>query len=180
MAIEMEEAEILAEGQYVRLVRRGGWEYAERTNASMTVVVVAVTWDEKLLFVEQERIPVGKPVIELPSGLVRTDSEREEERAADRAKRELVEETGYEAAEMTFLTEGPPSSGITSERVAFFRATGLKKVGLSGGDPDKEIQIHEIPVDRAAAWLREANRRGKLIDPKTYTALYFLATQGGR
>ena len=112
--------------------------------------------------------------------MVRTDPEREEERAADRAKREVVEEAGYEAVEMTFLIEGPPSSGITSERVVFFRATGLKKVGLSGGDPDKEIQIHEVPVDRVAAWLHEANRRGKLVDPKTYIALYFLATQGDR
>ena len=180
MAIEIEEAELLSEGQYVRLVRRDGWEYAERTNATMTVVVVAVTDDKKLLFVEQERISVGKPVIELPSGLVRTDAGRDEERAADRAKRELVEETGYEATEMTFLIEGPPSSGITNERVAFFRATGLRKVGLSGGDPDKEIQTHEIPVGRVAAWLREANRRGKLVDPKTYIALYFLAAQGGR
>ena len=180
MAAESTDVEVLAEGQHVRLVRRGTWEYAERTHANMAVLVVAVTDEQKLLLVEQERIPVGKPVIELPSGLVRTDPEREEERAADRAKRELVEETGYEATEMTFLIEGPPSSGITSERVVFFRATGLKKVGLSGGDPDKEIQIHEIPVDRVAAWLREANRRGKLVDPKTYIALYFLATQGDR
>ena len=129
MAAESTDVEILAEGRHVRLVRRGTWEYAERTNAKMAVLVAAVTDEQKLLLVEQERIPVGKPVIELPAGLVGDDPGFEDERASDTAKRELIEETGYEAAEMTFLAEGPPSAGMTNERVTFFRASGLKKVG---------------------------------------------------
>ena len=179
MAAESTDLEILAEGRHVRLVRRGTWEYAERTNAKMAVLVAAVTDEQKLLLVEQERIPVGKPVIELPAGLVGDDPGFEDERAADTAKRELIEETGYEAAEMTFLAEGPPSAGMTNERVTFFRASGLKKVGPGGGNEDEELEVHEIPLNRVAAWLHEANRRGKLVDPKTYVGLYFLQTQRG-
>ena len=180
MAAESTDLEILAEGQHVRLVRRGTWEYAERTNANMAVVVVAVTEENKLLLVEQERIPVGKPVIELPAGLVGDEPQHADERATDTAKRELIEETGYEAAEITFLAEGPPSAGMTNERVTFFRASGLKKVGPGGGTEDEELDVHEIPLDRVAAWLHEANRRGKLVDPKTYVGLYFLQAQRGK
>ena len=112
--------------------------------------------------------------------MVGDDPGFEIERASDTAKRELNEATGYEAAEMTFLAEGPPSAGMTNERVTFFRASGLKKVGPGGGNEDEELEVHEIPLNRVAAWLHEANRRGKLVDPKTYVGLYFLQTQRGQ
>ena len=35
--------QVLAEGRFVRLVRQNGWEWAERTNNSGVVVIVAIT-----------------------------------------------------------------------------------------------------------------------------------------
>ena len=61
---------ILAEGRFVRLLARRGWEWAERTNTSAAVVVVAVTESRQLVLVEQYRIPLSCRVIELPAGLV--------------------------------------------------------------------------------------------------------------
>ena len=51
---------ILHEGQYLRLVQEGTWEYAERTNAGSAVIVIAVTPEDKLLFVEQYRVPTQR------------------------------------------------------------------------------------------------------------------------
>ena len=47
------------EGKYLRLVTRGRWEYVERTNAGSAVIVIAVTPEDKLVFVEQFRVPMN-------------------------------------------------------------------------------------------------------------------------
>ena len=124
--------ETICEGQYLRLVRRGHWEYAERTNAGSAVIVIAVTPERKLLFVEQFRIPLGAPTIEMPAGLVGDlDAADTMEEAA---RRELLEETGWLASEVKVLMVGPTSSGMSNELIAFVRARGLTRVHAGGGD----------------------------------------------
>ena len=64
----------LYEGQWLRLVRKGRWEYAERTHGNgMAVIIIAVTPADEVLFVEQHRIPLGARTIEMPAGLVGDD-----------------------------------------------------------------------------------------------------------
>src|SRR5688572_20554979 len=110
-----EQPTTIAEGKRVRLVRRADWEYVTRKKASGIVAILAVTDDGKLVLVEQYRPPVAKSVIELPAGLVGDEAGHEQEALSDAARRELLEETGYEAAAMEFLAEGAPSAGITDE-----------------------------------------------------------------
>src|SRR3546814_16473674 len=62
--------ETLFEGQYLRLKRQGHWEYAERCNANCAAIVVALTPEDTLLFVEQYRIPIGARRLEMPDGQV--------------------------------------------------------------------------------------------------------------
>ena len=62
-----DEGTTIAAGKYLRLVRRGTWEYAERLGASGAVCIIAVTDDRKLVLIEQERPAMGGPVIELPA-----------------------------------------------------------------------------------------------------------------
>ncbi len=69
-----EPLETLYEGPWLRMLRRGRWEYVERTHGDgMAVIVIAVTPDDKVLFVEQYRIPLGASTIEMPAGLVGDD-----------------------------------------------------------------------------------------------------------
>ena len=77
-------------GKYLRLVRRGTWEYAERVGASGAVCIIAVTDDRKLVLIEQVRPAMGGPVIELPAGLV-GDGEDAGEQGSVAAGRELTE-----------------------------------------------------------------------------------------
>jgi ADP-ribose pyrophosphatase len=170
----MEAFEVLGEGRHLRLVRRRGWEYAERTNAAAIVVVVAVTPDGRLLLTEQYREPVQGAVIELPAGLVgdRPGEAGEDLRTA--AHRELLEETGYEAEELRALAAGPPSAGLSSEVVTFVRAAGLRRVGAGGGDEHESITVHEVPLATVPDWLEAHARAGRLVDPKVYAGLYWL------
>jgi ADP-ribose pyrophosphatase len=170
--------QVLAEGEFVRLLRQGRWEYAQRTNTCGAVVIVAVTPEGKLLFVEQYRVPVQARVIELPAGLAGDEPGLEDEPKTNAARRELVEETGYEAQDVVLLTEGPTSAGLTSELVGLYLATGLRRVGPGGGDEGEEIEVHEIELERAADWLADQTAAGKLVDPKVYAGIFFAQRAG--
>jgi ADP-ribose pyrophosphatase len=160
-------------GEWLRMKRRGHWEYVERTHGEgMAVIVIAVTPDDKVLFVEQHRIPLGRRTIEMPAGLVGDDHAGDT--LAEAARRELIEETGWEPARVDVLLTGPTSAGMSSERIAFVRATQLRKVGDGGGVGDENIVVHEVPRTEAPAWLMHKGREGYELDLKLWAGLWML------
>lgn len=165
--------ETLFDGQWLRIRRRGRWEYVERSHGNgLAVVIVAVTPDDKLLFVEQFRVPLGQRTIELPAGLVGDDHAHDTLEAA--AHRELVEETGWEPDRVEVLLVGATSAGMSTERAAFVRATGLRRVGAGGGVDGEGITVHEIPRAEAAAWLVRQHAAGYEVDLKLWAGLWLL------
>jgi ADP-ribose pyrophosphatase len=173
----MTETETLCNGKWLRLKRRGRWEYAERTNPGGGVMIIAVTPEDRLLFVEQYRPAIECMTIEMPAGLVGDVASSVGESAVDAAHRELVEETGYRAGRIEFLMEGPTSAGMSNEILAFVRAHDLVRVEAGGGDETEEITVHEVPRSEAARWLLERIRAGYSIDPKMFAGLYMLENE---
>lgn len=169
------EPQVVAAGRFARFVRRGTWEFVQRTNVSGVVGIIAVTADGKLLLVEQYRPPLERRCVELPAGLVGDLAGARDEDLALAAKRELLEETGYEAADIEHLVDGVASAGLTDEVLSLVRATGLTKKSDGGGDEHEEITVHEVPLANVPAWMKEQAGRGKMLDLKVYTALYFVA-----
>lgn len=165
--------EILAEGKYMRFVRKGHWEFAERNQALGAVVIVAVTPENELVLVQQHRIPVGADVIELPAGLVGDVPGEPTHDWGLQARRELLEETGFHARRVEPLTRGPVSAGFGSEVVDFYLATGLDRKHDGGGVEHENIVVHLVPLDKVPAWLKRKQRQGLLVDPKIFAGLYF-------
>jgi ADP-ribose pyrophosphatase len=168
----------LARGRFLRFVVRDGWEFADRVGITGIVGIVAVTDDRKLLLVEQHRPPVGGAVLELPAGLVGDEAGTEHEDLVDGARRELLEETGFEAANWEVVASGPTSPGTTSEIIALLLATELTHVGPGGGHGAESLTVHEVPLDDAEAWLCEREKTGVLIDLKIYAGLWFARCPG--
>lgn len=166
--------ETLVEGKYLRFVRKAEWEFIERSNCSAIVIIVAMTKEEKVILVEQFRPPVGRYVIEFPAGLISDRPETKNESISTGAKRELWEETGYRARSMVTLMKGPISAGSNADIVTIMKADGLKKTGQGGGDETELIKIHEVPLKNIDQWLKAQSQKGRLIEPKIYTGLYFL------
>ena len=165
--------ETLYQGQWLRMMRRGHWEYAERTHGKgMAVIIIAVTPDDRVLFVEQQRVPLGARTIEMPAGLVGDDHDHDTLESA--ARRELVEETGWEPAKVEVLLIGPTSAGMSSERIAFVRATDLRRVGDGGGVDGEDIVVHEVPRDHAPAWLMRKQDEGYELDLKLWAGLWMI------
>jgi len=163
---------VIATGRFLRLVDRAGWEFAERANAGHVVAVVAITPARTLLLVEQFRAPLGRRVVELPAGLVGDGPDDPDEPMERAARRELLEETGFESGSWSRLAETPTSAGLTSEIVTFFLAASARRVGPAAGDGDEQISLHEVPLDGLDAWLDSARARGLLVDSKIYAGLH--------
>lgn len=165
--------ELLYEGTWLRMLRRGQWEYAERTHGNgMAVIVIAVTPVDTVLFVEQYRVPLGARTIEMPAGLVGDDHAHDT--LIDAARRELVEETGWHPAHVDVLLVGPTSSGMSNERIAFVRARGLTRVGEGGGVGSEDITVHEVPRAEAPAWLMRKQAEGFELDLKLWAGLWMI------
>lgn len=165
--------ETVYEGKWVRMKKRGSWEYVERVHGiGMAVIIIAVTADDKVVFVEQDRIPLGKRTIEMPAGLV--GDQEGEDTLEDAARRELIEETGYEPEHVEVLLIGPTSAGLSTERIAYVRAMGLRRVSDGGGIDDENIIVHEVPREEAPRWLLEKQAEGFELDLKLWGGLWMI------
>jgi ADP-ribose pyrophosphatase len=150
-------------GDWIVAKRRGRWEYASRKRGIRAAVIVAIDGGEVLL-VEQYRVPIGKPCLELPAGLIGDLDHGEDDLAS--ARRELEEETGYRAAQWETVGEFYSSPGLVEESFTLLKATGLTRVGDGGGTHDEGIVVHRVPLDRVAATIAEHRARGHGIDAK--------------
>ncbi len=160
--------------KFLALIKEGHWEYVDRVNATGAALIAAVTPENKLLLVEQYRIPVHARTIELPAGIIGDEPGGANESTAEAARRELLEETGYAAGRIEAVTTGPACSGITSERVTLLRALDLRRVGAGGGVAHEDITVHEVPLAEIVPWLEVKAKTGVLIDPKVYAGLFFI------
>lgn len=104
-----------------------------------SVVIVPLTPGGDVLMVRQYRYAVGRRLLELPAGLI--DPGEAPEAAA---RRELIEETGHQAAAMTRLTTVYVSPGYSEERSTFYLAEGCVPVPHQP-DPDEPLDLVRIP-----------------------------------
>jgi ADP-ribose pyrophosphatase len=157
-------------GKYMAAKRRGTWEYAARTRSIGAAVILALDGGDVIL-IEQWRMALMRGCIELPAGLVGDEAGHEGDTPFAAAERELIEETGYSAANWEEHGQFVTSPGITDESFTLFRASGLTRVGPGGGTADEEIAVHRVPVSQIGAFIAEARARGCAIDVKLLALL---------
>lgn len=165
--------QIVWQGRHLQVAMRGSYECVERRNVSGIVGIIAVTDDGRLVLVEQHRPPMEAHVIELPAGLAGDIADEKHETLESAARRELLEETGYQAREIVQVAQGAASAGLSSELITLMLAKGLTKVGDGGGDEHEDITVHEVPLANLTDWLRQKQAQGIVIDLKIYSALIF-------
>jgi len=126
------------------------------------VAILAVTPARRLLLVRQYRVAVGREMTEIVAGI----RDRAGESPEDCARRELREETGYEAEELVRLGEVYPSPGYITECIQLFAARLRAGPGATALDHDEELHSVEIPPQE----FRDMLRRGEIRDGKTLAA----------
>lgn len=115
------------------------------------VHVVALTDVDELVLVRQYRHGVGSTVLELPGGAA--DASDADMAAA--ARRELLEETGFGAAEMQHVTTLFPNPATQSNRLHIMLATGLRREAAQSLDPGEDgLAVELVPLATALAGLQ--------------------------
>ncbi len=158
-----EPEEVVWEGRFITARRRGRWEYVGRARRIRAAVILAAE-DGHVLLVEQFRVPLGCPCLELPAGLIGDHDDAAGEDTLVAAARELEEETGWRAASLEAIGEFYSSPGMVSEHFTLVRARGLTRVGPGGGTEGEDIAVHRVPLAGLAEFVEERRRAGVGID----------------
>jgi 8-oxo-dGTP pyrophosphatase MutT (NUDIX family) len=156
--------EKLAEGAVVT-VRRDQVKMPDGAEVCREVIehpgavgIVALDEDGQVLLIRQYRHPVGRMLWEIPAGLRDVAGEP----PLVTARRELLEEAGYLAADWQVLADFFTSPGITSERLRIYLARGMTRVPDAERDyvPDHEeahLTVEWAPLDAVVSRILAGN-----------------------
>ncbi|HEY9790891.1 MAG TPA: NUDIX hydrolase [Candidatus Obscuribacterales bacterium] len=125
------------------------------------VVIACKPSGNEVLLIRQYRYAIDKELIELPAGRLDPGEDR-----LSAAKRELIEETGYQAAQWSELPAMYSAPGFCDELLTCYLATDIKWVGKDL-DEDEETDVMQVSLQEA--WQLVIDR--KICDAKTIAIL---------
>lgn len=124
-------------------------------------VMLAMPDPQSVIMERQYRYPLRTHVYELPAGKIDSG-----ETPLDTAKRELLEETGYRAADWRHLLTTYPVVGYSNERIELYLARELEYVGHRL-DEGEFLDVFTLSLEEALAWVRS----GRICEAKTVMGL---------
>jgi len=127
------------------------------------VVILPLLDPEHIVMIRNERFAVGKTLWELPAGTLEKN-----ESPIMTAKRELIEETGYQAGKIEALTQFYTSPGFCTEMMHAYVARDLIPIGQALEESEK-ITVEIVSWEQALNMAGD----GTIIDGKTLTTLLF-------
>ncbi len=128
------------------------------------VNIVPVTAAGEILLVRIYRHGAGRTLLETPGGLI---DEGESPLAA--ARRELLEETGCDSAQMQLIGTGWPDPARLSCQAHYFLATGVVQTAVPTWDAHEEMELLKLPLAEAKRLLFA----GEIVDSVQQSALFF-------
>ena len=160
-------SQLVYEGGFIKVYRDqvrlhdGTLAWREYVKHPGAVMVLAFVDDDTILLERQFRYPKHRHFIEIPAGKLEPG-----EPALATAKRELIEECGYEAADWWKIATLDPSIGYSDEVIELYGARGLKHVGAAL-DVGEHLETFDAKIADALDWVRD----GIITDTKTMIAL---------
>ncbi|MES1178709.1 MAG: NUDIX hydrolase [Myxococcales bacterium] len=127
--------------QRVRLANGSEIDQFHLINGPHWTAVLCLTHDGQVVLVRQYRHGFGGASLELPAGVIEPT-----ETAIDAARRELLEESGFEAAAIEPLLSTVPEPARHSTRAHFFFAHGARAVQAPQLDHSEDLQVVLVPV----------------------------------
>jgi ADP-ribose pyrophosphatase len=140
----------------------GEWEAIQHPGGALAV---PITQDGQLVLVRQYRFTMESRLLEFPAGTVEAGED-----PAQTIRRELAEETGYEAQSWQTLGKFPLAPGYSDEYIYAYLATDLEKLARPPAqDEDEDIEV----VLMSNSEFEAAIVAGEPIDAKTITSYFW-------
>lgn len=134
-----------------------------------SVCVLPFTPDGDVVCIEEWRQAVDRISHGLPVG--GTEPEDDDLEAA--ARRELAEETGYEADRLESLVTVEPANGIADAVLHFFVARGCRPTAEQQLDHNESIRVSPTPFERVLDAVRDGDvRDGRTVLAVSYYRLF--------
>ena len=123
--------------------------------------IIPFVSEKEILMVRQYRYALGRETLEIPAG--KLDPGENPEQCI---RRELKEETGYEAGRIEWVYTYAPALGYSNERIHLYSGHGLRKVETK--IDEREIaSVEKISLDELKRMFRER----AILDGKTLLGL---------
>lgn len=140
------------------------YNYYTLITKPFSVIILATTKEGLYIFNEEYRHPTGKILLSCPGGYI-----DEGETPLEAAKRELLEETGFEAEDFELIGSAYPYAGISEQKTFYFRAQMAKRIA----EPQLEISEYLQTVLKSKDDLQQVIDQGITLDGPLCTALFF-------
>jgi ADP-ribose pyrophosphatase len=147
----------------------GGESYREYIRHPGACAVLAFFDDGSILLERQFRYPHARDFIELPAGKLEPG-----EPHLETAKRELLEETGYAAAQWSRLCVVHTAIAYTDEAIEIYLARGLEKRAAPALDHGEFLETLIVPFAQAVEMVRD----GRITDAKSVTGILWYQSFG--
>ena len=120
--------------------------------------IIPLTKEDQVVMVRQYRHGTRQVTLEIPGGMV-----EEGDTAAQAARRELLEETGYEAGELSQLGVIDPNPAILNNRCTTFLAQNLTKLNSGNFDETEDIEVVLVPLKKIPKLIQTGTITNSLI-----------------
>ena len=109
------------------------------------VAIVALDSSGNIILKKEYKYATGEELIEIPAGMI----EPNETDSLEVAKRELLEETGYESSEWTYFGDTIESSSKLTNRMHIYLAQNCRKVSEQKLDETEILEVLVVPMKSA-------------------------------
>lgn len=126
-----------------------------------SVCVLALSTEDRIVFVRQHRPGIGRGTLELPGGRLRPDEAPE-----DCARREMEAETGLKPMFLRLVGRFYPAPGYSAEECYCFVSDQMEP-GMMQFDESEDLQVEFLPYFEAM----DRVRSGEICDARSIIAL---------
>jgi len=161
-----EESFFSIEKDELQLEGRPPYSYFSLETPSIAVFILCVTPEGNYLLIEEYRHPTGKVLLSCPGGYINPGED-----PLAGARRELMEETGYQADTLTMMGRAYPYAGFSKQQTIYVKATGVILAGVPQLEASEIIQTRIIEPQE----LNHLIKQDVALDGTLCTALFFNA-----
>ena len=149
----------------LRIDSQPSYSYYVLETPPAAVVILASLTNGNFLLIEEYRHPTSKVLLSCPAGYIDAN-----ESPLEAAKRELLEETGYQAESFLLMGSAYPYAGLSGQKNYFVRAQGASFLQASQLEKSEIIRPVALSIQEITQAISQATTA---IDGNLLTALYF-------